>query len=565
MKGEWREYTVSGDSTHHLLDGRPAYATRFHEALKFHEPGLAPVVDDSGAFHITPDGLPAYGSRHVRTFGFYDGRAAVQSDRGWFHILPDGDPLYEGRFAWCGNFQEGHCPVRRHHGLYFHIDTDGSPLYGEKYSYAGDFRDGVAVVQRGDGMHTHIDATGIPVHGRWFMDLDVFHKGFARACDLRGWHHVDMRGEPLYSGRFRQVEPFYNGQARVEEFSGALSVIDESGRTMLELRKPLQSELEILSGEMVGLWRTQTIRAAVELGVLEALPAPVAELETGGVPGLSPGMARRLVNALMELGLVSVDSSGVCRPTDRGRYLTRDHPLPLVDAALHWGRESYTAWAGVAETLRTGRAAFPSKYGASFFDWVAGEPARLDSYQRAMATYARHDYASLSEVVDFSMHESVLDAGGGTGELAFALLRSCPGVTGTVLDMPGVVELASVPDDLRGRCRFVGGDLFREWQARSDAVILARVLHDWPDGDALRILKRARGAMDRKGMLYVVEMPLDEGTGAGGLLDLHMLVMTGGSERTVEQFADLLAAAGFEMTDVLSTGSVSSVIRARAV
>ena len=127
------------------------------------------------------------------------------------------------------------------------------------------------------------------VHGRWFMDLDVFHKGFARACDLRGWHHVDMRGEPLYSGRFRQVEPFYNGQARVEEFSGALSVIDESGRILLELRKPLQSELEILSSEMVGLWRTQTIRAAVELGVLEALPAPVAELETGGGPGLAPG------------------------------------------------------------------------------------------------------------------------------------------------------------------------------------------------------------------------------------------------------------------------------------
>ena len=455
--------------------------------------------------------------------------------------------------------------MRGDDGLYFHIDTEGSPLYGERYSYAGDFRDGVAVVQRGDGMHTHIDASGVMVHERWFMDLDVFHKGFARACDPGGWHHVDMRGRPLYSGRFRQVEPFYNGRARVEEFSGALSVIDESGRTLLELRKPLRSDLEILSGEMVGLWRTQTIRAAVELGVLEALPASAAELETGIVPGLAPGIVRRLLNALMELGLVSVDSAGICHPTDRGRYLMHNHPLSLADAALHWGRESYTAWAGVAEALRTGTPAFPAKYGASFFAWIAGEPARLESYQRAMATYARHDYESLSEVVDFSNHESLLDAGGGTGELAFALLRSCPGLTATVLDMPGVVELASVPDDLRGRCSFVGGDLFREWPMRSNAVILARVLHDWPDGDALRILKRARGAMDRNGMLYVVEMPLDEGTGAGGLLDLHMLVMTGGRERTVEQFGELLTSAGFEMIDVLPTGSVSSVIRARAV
>ena len=565
MKDQWRKYAISGDSTHHLLNGEPAYAARFHEALKFHEPGLAPVIDDSGAFHITPDGLPAYGSRYVRTFGFYDGRAAVQSEQGWFHILPDGDPLYEGRFAWCGNFQEGRCPVRQDDGLYFHIDPDGSPLYGERYSYAGDFRDGIAVVQRCDGMHTHIDTTGVQVHGRWFTDLDVFHKGFARACDPDGWHHVNMCGEPLYSRRFKHVEPFYNGQARVEEFSGALSVIDESGRTLLELRKPVQSEMEILSGEMVGLWRTQVIRAAVELGVLETLPAPVAELETGVLPGLAPGTGRRLASALVELGLVSVDSSGVCRPTDRGRYLTRSHPLSLADAALHWGKESYAAWSGIMEALQTGEPSFRAKANANFFEWVAGEPDRLESYQRAMATYARHDYASLSDVVDFSNHESVLDAGGGMGELAFALLRSCPGLTGIVLDMPEVVEFTSVPNDLQRRCRFVGADLFQEWPARASAVILARVLHDWRDADALRILKRAREAMDRNGTLYVVEMLLDERTGAGGLLDLHMLVMTGGRERTVEQFTDLLTIAGFEVLDVLPTASVSSVIRARAI
>ena len=182
---------------------------------------------------------------------------------------------------------------------------------------------------------------------------------------------------------------------------------------------------------------------------------------------------------------------------------------------MHWGRESYAAWSGVAEALRTGEPAFPARYGRSFFDWVGEDPDRLESYQRAMATYARHDYASLSEVVDFSTHEHVLDAGGGTGELIFALLRSCPVLTGTVLDMPGVAQFASAPPDLEGRCHFVGGDLFREWPARADAVILARILHDWPDEEALRILKRAREAMDTDGLLYVVEMLLDERTGAG--------------------------------------------------
>ena len=561
MSGDWREYTVAADSTHHLHRDRPTYDARFREALKFHEPGLAPVMDDSGAFHITPDGLPAYSSRHVRTFGFYDGRAAVQSDNGWFHILPDGNPLYETRFAWCGNFQERRCPVRQNDGLYLHIDLDGSPLYGERYSYTGDFRDGIAVVQSGDGTHTHIDSSGTPVHRRRFIDLDVFHKGLARACDSGGWHHVDMRGEPLYARRFRYVEPFYNGQARVEEFSGALSVIDEAGETLLVLREPLRSDLEELSGEMVGLWRTQIIRAAVELGVLDALPMSIKYMEAG----LAPGMGERLVRALIELGLVIVDPVGVCRPTERGLYLTRGHPFSLADAALHWGRESYAAWSGIADALRTGEPAFPARYGASFFEWVGEDPDRLESYQRAMATYARHDYGSLADAVDFSAHRHVLDAGGGTGELVFALLLSCPDLTGTVLDMPGVVETAVVPPDLEGRCRFVGGDMFQEWPERADAVILARVLHDWPDTDALRILRRAREATDRDGLLYVVEMMLDGKTGSGGQLDLHMLVTTGGRERTAEQFGDLLAEAGFEVIDVIPTTSVSSVIRARAV
>ena len=160
---------------------------------------------------------------------------------------------------------------------------------------------------------------------------------------------------------------------------------------------------------------------------------------------------------------------------------------------------------------------------------------------------------------------NILDAGGGTGELAFAQLRSCPGLVATVMDRAEVVETAKVPVDLEGRCRFVAGDLFGKWPVKSDAVILARVLHDWPDSDALRILGRAREAMHKDSMLYVVEMVLDEESGRGGLLDLNMLVMTQGAERTEEQFTDILTQAGFALLNVIETGTVSSVIRARAV
>ena len=127
MKERWRKYRISEDASHHVYRGRPAYPSRFHEVLKFHEPGLAPVRDSSGAIPHHPRWFgPAYKPRHIRTFGFYEGRAAVHSEDGWFHILPDGESLYRERYAWCGNFQESRCTVRLVSGEYFHITGDGS-------------------------------------------------------------------------------------------------------------------------------------------------------------------------------------------------------------------------------------------------------------------------------------------------------------------------------------------------------------------------------------------------------------------------------------------------------
>ena len=563
MGDEWRKYRISENASHHIYQGRPAYPARLNGVEKFHEPGLAPVYDDSGAYHITPAGMAAYEPRHVRTFGYYEGIAAVHSQDGWFHILPDGSPLYSERYSWCGNFQEGRCAVRLPDDAYLHIGRDGSPAYAERYRYAGDFKDGYAVVQREDGRHTHVDSQGKLLHGRWFQDLDVYHKRHARARDSAGWHHVDMSGKPSYDERFNNVEPFYNGQARVEGFDGSLQVIDESGQTLVELRRLSRSQLESLSGDMVGLWRTQTIHAAVELGVFECLPASANEVARRR--GLHSAVAPRLMRALVELGLARQDTEGVYNPTGRGALLASSHPLSLADAARHWGRESYQAWAGVTQSLQTGRAAFENRYGKSFFDWIQDRPSDLTVYHSAMSTYARHDYRDLAKATDFSAHERILDAAGGTGELAFTLLRSIPSLEATVMDRAEVVEAADTPADLRGRCRFVVGDLFDKWPVSADAVILARVLHDWPDSEAARILSRAREAMPNDGTLYLVEMVLDDAAGNGGLLDLNMLVMTNGCERTEEQFADILEQAGFRLVDVTETGSVSSVIRAKAV
>lgn len=563
MSGNWRDYRISADGTHHVCDGRPAYAARFLEVLKFHAPGLAPVLDDSGGYHISPEGLPAYKTRHVRTFGFYENRAAVHSADGWFHILSDGSSLYPDRYAWCGNFQEGRCPVRLPDGRYFHIDEDGTSAYSERHRYAGDFKDGYAVVQRDDGQHSHIGQSGTLLHDRWFLDLDVFHKDFARARDEQGWHHVDTKGQPLYRDRYRNVEPFYNGQARVEGIDGSLSVIGEVGETLVELREPLRSPLEELSGDMVGMWRTQAIRAAVELGVFESLPASTQDIERS--LELADFVGARLMRALAEMELVQRGNEGVYHCTRKGALLQRSHPFSLAGAASLWGGETYAAWAEAEYSLRTGRSAFRKLYGQNLFERLKEMPEQLRSSHRAFASYARHDYRSLAEAWDFGLHDQILDAGGGTGELAFALLRAYPDMMATVMDLPEVIREGEPPDELKGRCRFAPGDFFELWPVRSDAVVLARVLHDWPNDEAVRILARAREAMPTGGTLYVVEMVPDDITGGGGLLDLNMLIVAGGTERTAEQFRGLLDKAGFELLEVIPTRSVSSVIRARAV
>ncbi|WP_240360113.1 acetylserotonin O-methyltransferase [Pyxidicoccus caerfyrddinensis] len=534
---DWAKTRVALDRTHHLLDGAPLYSERFTEVLSFHAPGLAAALDASGAFHIDTAGRAAYSRRFRRTFGFYEALAAVESEDGAFHVRPDGSALAGVRHAWCGNFQDGRCTVRGTDGRYFHIDREGSAVYGERYAYAGDYREGSAVVQEGSGLHLHIDRDGRPLNARRFLDLDVFHKGYARARDARGWHHVDRDGAPLYPHRFAAVEPFYNGQSRVEREDGALAVIDERGETVCELRPPSRTELEGLSGEMVGFWRTQTLCAAAELRILEVLPATVAHVAEQRA--LRPDRCARLLRALGEVGLVEREGD-TWKVTRRGALLTPAHPMSLHDAALHWGRDCYGLWEELPAALRQDTRWEPPR----FFEALAKAPERVASYHRAMATYARHDYTDLAEYLPELTRGVVLDAGGGSGTLLCELLRRRPELQGVLLERPEVARSVEVPPDLRERLTVLPGDFFAPWSVQADAVILARVLHDWDDADALRILHRAREALRPGGRVHVIEMLL-EGV-SGGLLDLHMLVTTGGRERTGAEFRKLFELAGLD-------------------
>ncbi|GIV44961.1 MAG: hypothetical protein KatS3mg035_2084 [Bacteroidia bacterium] len=231
----WKEIKVSEDNTHFLYEGKPLFNKKFLEVLKFHEPGLAPVKDETGWYHIPINGTPLYQERYDRAFGFYCNRATVVKANEWFHINEKGQRVYTQNYAWTGNFQENLCTVRNHQNFYFHIDLDGNRVYSESYLYAGDFKDGYACVKCSDGLFRHIDTQGKFLNEKGFLDLGVFHKGFATAKDKKGWFHINKQGTELYSQRYLMIEPFYNGCALVTTFDNHKIIIDENGKKILNI------------------------------------------------------------------------------------------------------------------------------------------------------------------------------------------------------------------------------------------------------------------------------------------------------------------------------------------
>lgn len=550
----WRKLQIASCNTHHLGPlGNPAYEERFDEVLKFHTPGMAPVRRGGEAWHIHINGTPVYTRRFSRTFGYYEGRAAIIDADCWYHIKIDGQDAYDERYMWCGNYQGGRCTVRELNGNYLHIDSEGSPAYTDRWCYAGDYRDGIAVVQANDGRSTHIDLAGRMLHDQWFHDLDVYHKGFARARDEAGWMHIGITGVPAYTRRFSNVEPFYNGQARVERFDGGLEAIDESGTTVVELRPAIRSEFTALSADMVGFWKTQTIAAAVDIGLIDALPGLSNALTEQCK--LLPDRTVRLLRALGELGLTT-QKGEVWHLTSRGTYLRSDNPLTLADAALEYAGPFSQLWANLPKAIRAG----VDWKAPEIFQEVAQDQHRLESHHRMLRSYARHDYPVVPAAFGLDGTERLVDAGGGLGAMANLLLDTYPMLKVVVLDLPKVIEKAKEQCENRRGLEWGSVDLFTPWGLEADAVVLARILHDWDDISCRQILRQARAVLPPGGKVFVIEMTISEGGVAGGLCDLHLLMATGGQERTVSEYEKLLEEEGFDLREVRNLQALPSVL-----
>ncbi len=534
---------LSPCETFHLINDAPLYSQRFSQVMKFHKPGLAPAKDNSGAFHINTKGNPAYLNRFIDSFGFYEGFAAVMNEDGWFHIKTNGEACYTERFNWCGNFQEGFSTVNDKFNNYFHINPQGQKAYKEKYNYVGDFKDGVAVVCNRNGLHSHINYDGNLIHKQWFVDLDVYHKGYARAKDSAGWHHINKAGKSIYSQRYAQIEPFYNGIARVETFEGALITINIKNKKITELRPSIQKPWQQLSGDMIGFWRTEIIATAVRIKLFDYLPNTINDIVLD--LGIAKNHITRLLRALWELDLVTRQEN-YWQLTKKGKLLSPQNESFLAAAAVMWSDVNASNWKSLSDLITKGYDQYHTVFKA------AASEKQQELYHRAIDGYALVDFQELIDLIDWHSHQKVIGIGRSAKVLLESALQKYVHIQALLIGEKYVLKNISHETLANKQFSMVQHDILQPFPQCADAIFLPKILHYWPDQQVLLILKNAHQALSSNGKIYLLEMILDEHNPNGSMLDINMYVESGGKLRFLSDWRYLFDAAKLKLKKTIT-------------
>jgi DNA-binding HxlR family transcriptional regulator len=315
-----------------------------------------------------------------------------------------------------------------------------------------------------------------------------------------------------------------------------------------------------------GMMRTQTIAAIAELGVADAIAAGVTGTEAlAREVGADADALHRMLRLLEADGLVSRDAPDVWALTETGELLRDGVENSMRHLAMLFASELYDAWSDAATSLRGGGVAFSERFGMPFFEWIQSHPEMARRFDLAMSGTTTPRLVPLLER-DWSGMGTLVDVGGGNAALLEAVLTRFPQLAGISFDLPAVSERAAARvagSAVAGRLRAEGGDFFEAVPGGGDAYILAQVLHDWPDEDCLRLLRACRRAAGDRGTLLVLEQLVPEGPEPSPvkLLDLNMLILLGGRERTRNEYEALLAAASWRLTGVRD-GPRSSLLEA---
>jgi tRNA A58 N-methylase Trm61 len=229
-------------------------------------------------------------------------------------------------------------------------------------------------------------------------------------------------------------------------------------------------------------------------------------------------------------------------------------------AVMRGEEVNWKPWGELLDAVKTGGSPFEKVFGMDLFEYYETHPVSGAVFNEGMSITTQHDIPDILRNYDFSGGNTFVEIGGGLGNLLFSILKSQPCKNGILYDAPHVVKNASplaIQFQVENRCRIVGGDFFTSVPEGGDVYLMKRILHDWSDELAIKILKNCHGAIASNGKIVVFETMIQDefNDTVGKVNDVHMMTVTpGGKERTGKEFRKLFDAAGFALVKITQVG-----------
>lgn len=316
-------------------------------------------------------------------------------------------------------------------------------------------------------------------------------------------------------------------------------------------------------------WISRAVYVIAKLGIPDLLtsgPRTAGELAQS-TQTHEPSLYR-LLRALTSVGVLKSAPEGRFALTPASQTLVTDAPGSLRWFAVsELGQEHYPAWGNLMHSVKTGEIAFDNHFGMDIWRYFQQNPHDAAVFNDSMTGVTAAANESIMSLYDFSSFNKVVDVGGGHGGLITSILKTNPQAKGVLFDAPQVISGARSKIEAAGladRCEAIGGNFFESVPAGGDAYIMKWIIHDWDDEKAILILKNIRSQIPSHGKLILVDCVVPEGDEPhfSKFIDLNMLVMTGGKERTEREFQQLLAASGFKLLRVIPTGVPTHIVEA---
>lgn len=323
-----------------------------------------------------------------------------------------------------------------------------------------------------------------------------------------------------------------------------------------------------LDGMIAGYWTSQAIYAAAKFNIADLLKDGARSVDDlAAATATNPDALYRLLRALASKGIFAEGEPRSFALTPLAECLRSDVPGSKRALALMSGDEQFRAWAEIEYSIQTGKIAFDKVFGKPIFDYLGEHPEKAKIFDAAMVGIHGRESHAVLDAYDFSGITLVADIGGGNGSQLTGLLQRHANLKGLLFDLPHVIQRATENIQAAGlsdRCQLCAGSFFESVPAGADAYFMRHIIHDWDEEKSLTILRNCHRAMSAHSKLLVVESVIPPGNEpfGGKFLDLVMLLIPGGKERTAEEYRTLFDRAGFRLTRVIPTATEVSIIEA---